>query len=185
MKKHITTLSALAAVMLALSACAPEPLEPVQMVPAEAVYGQVDKNRYLSDKMIVGNVTFQTGAERMAPLYSNASTSLESMLLQAGYLAKDEKSARYRLDATIKDVAFPSCIFGYCETGASVEYMMTRIKDEDIVYRDMLVVPHTGEYPLMGANMALVQRHMLGAALGENYAHLLQVLSRLKKSDLK
>jgi hypothetical protein len=56
--------------------------------------------------------------------------------------------------------------------------MMRDIKRDKVVYEELLVVPYTGEYPLFGANMYIVMRAMAGAALGENYAHLLQVLSR-------
>lgn len=171
--------------LLMLAACAPSPLVSSQMMPDKVIYGQIEKNAYLKGKIMVGEVDYAGEKKGMAPLYISASDSLALTLQQAGYLAADEASAKYRLNATIKDVEFPSCLFGSCETGSAVKYTLNDIKRDRTVYQELLVVPYTGEYPLFGANMTLVQRRMLGSALGENYAHLLQVLSRKIKSDFK
>jgi hypothetical protein len=49
-------------------------------------------------------------------LYQDANTSLALVLQQAGYLARDEQSAKYRLSATIRDIEPARCMFGSCET---------------------------------------------------------------------
>lgn len=168
----------------ALAACQPAPLAPSQMLPSEAVYGQINQDGFLKGKIMVDDVTYAGERELLAPLYSEAGMSLAMVLNQSGYIAADEKAAQYRLSAVIRDTQIPRCFFGSCESGAAIDYTLVRIKDGKTVFSQLLVVPYTMEYPLFGADMGLVQRGALGGALGENYAHLLQVLSRKTKKEL-
>lgn len=169
---------------LLLAACQPIPLPPAQMQANKVVYEQIEPDAYLRHKLVVDHVDYEDGESALAPLFRDATDALSDSLAQGGYLATSGR-AHYSLSATIKDIKFPRCLFGSCETGAAVYYRLTDNKRKKLVYEELLVVPYTGEYPLFGANMTLVQRQMLGAALGENFAHLIHVLSLKKQKDLQ
>ena len=154
------------------------------MAADKKVYDQIDESFYLKRKITVDNVVYQGKNGRAAPLYTNAAAALKESLGKAGMLASEER-APYVLNGYIKDVGVPSCFFGTCETGAAIEYTLTDTKKDKIVYEELLVVPYMSEYPIMGADMNVVMRSTVGGAVGENYAHLIHVLSDKTQKELQ
>ena len=169
-----------ASLLLSLSACTPDPMPSTYLVANQKVYSQIEPDFYLKNKIIVDNVTYQADNARSAPLYANAADALAHSLSQANMLAPDQKSGAYRLSGVIKNVGWPSCMFGSCETGSAINYTMTDIKTGKTVYDETLVVPYMSEYPFGGQPNFLAT---LGGAVGENYAHLIHVLSMKKQKD--
>ena len=170
--------------ILALAACENKPL-PVSLLEApQAVYGQLEKNPYLSGKISVGEFKYRGKRERLAPLYLYTDQAVANGLRKAGYLANDPAQAKYTLSGEIKDVQWPACLFASCDTGSAIEYTMIN-KDEYVAYHEMLVVPYTYERPLMGGDEVMILQQGLGGAIGNNIAHLLHVLNQKTKSDLQ
>jgi hypothetical protein len=181
MKKH----AELTILLLTLTACDPVPLATQQMMPSPVVFEQIEHSDVFKGAIMVEKVSYDDAENpRMGKLYDGAADSLGMALMQAGYLAADEASAKYSLYASVKDVQFPRCVWATCETGSAIEYTLTDIKRGKVVYQELLVVPYTMEYPLLSDNPE-IPRAALGGALGQNYAHLLHVLSRKKPNDFK
>ena len=176
----------LIAACLLLSACAPPPLPFQAMKAPDTVYGQVKKDGfYLQNKLAMGTVETDMDSKNMAILYSEAGQAIQASLSHANLLSADPAKATYLLSAHIKDVGYPRCFFGTCETGATIEYTLSNIKSQTVAYQEMLVVPHNFDYPVFGANMPIVYRQALAGAIGENTAHLIHVLTNKTQADLR
>jgi hypothetical protein len=144
----------------------------------------MEKKSYLSNKIEVGEFIYDSKQKSSEHIFDNVSSVAKLSLAKAGLLNKAKSKTSYKLTAIIKDVATPSCLFGTCETGASVEYKLTNTKTKNVVYKELLIVPHNYEYPAFGANMHLVMSEAIGGAIGENLAHLIHMLSLKTKKDL-
>lgn len=178
--------SVILSIVLLLAACAPHPpLSSYTMQANDRVYGQIQKSFYLKNKLAISDFTYETSNQNMAHLYDNSKYAAQISLTKAGLMASNPNNAEYTLSAVIKDVGFPRCIFGTCETGSSIEYTLKHSKGDKIAYKQLLVVPYNYEYPAFGSNMEFVLCSAVGGAVGENLAHLMHVLTDKKKEDLK
>ncbi len=158
------------------------------MQASSAVYNQIEKDFYLKNKMVVAPIKSELPPKLLNhdyynELYKDATLALSGSLYKAGMLVQDGSKAKYILQATLIDVADPRCFFGTCETGSTIKYELKQ--NENIVYQQVLVVPQNYDYPILGANMAFVIRDAMGAALGNNFAHLIHVLANKTQEDLK
>lgn len=172
-------------ILLALTGCAPNPLPTYTMQPNKALYGQIEKDFYLKNKLAISNFESNLGDENSKIFYSNAHLAAQQALTQANLLSMDATKAQYILAANIMDVQYPSCMFGTCETGSSIEYSLTDSKTGSVVYKELLVVPHNYEYPVFGADPNVFIIEATGGAIGNNFAHLIHVLTNKNKADLK
>jgi hypothetical protein len=168
-----------------LSGCAPEPPLPEMMLrPSDKIYSQIQKKTYLSGKIAIGEFSYDAKRENLGRMFENTRFAAQQSLTKAGLLARDPNKAEFILNGTIKDVAMPHCMFGTCETGSSIEYVLSHAKTGRVAYRELLVVPHNFEYPAFGSNMPLVIKAAMGGAIGENLAHLIHLLTLKTKKDL-
>ncbi len=173
---------------LSLSGCSVQPLDPSSMQASPAVYDQIEKDFYLKNKIMVMPVQSELPPKPLNSkfydeIYANATSALMQSLSKAGMLSDSSVHAEYNLEATLVDVQNPRCFFGTCETGSAIRYVLK--KDGRVVYKDILVVPQNYDYPAFGANLDYVIRESFGVALGNNFAHLIHVLSTKKKEELQ
>ena len=173
--------------VLALTGCAIQPLPVGSMRASDEVYHQIEKDFYLRHSLGVSPVKLEIPPKALnstfyTDLYANSTEALSASLNKAGLLAKST-NARYTLETTVLDVQDPRCFFGVCETGSTIKYQLKR--GDLVAYEEMLVVPQNYDYPAFGANMHFVVRDAMGWALGNNFAHLIHVLSTKTEGDLK
>ena len=148
----------------------------------------IEKDFYLKNKIMVMPIRSELPPKPLNPsyyndLYANAAEALAQTVNAAGMLANNPSQVQYNLSATLIDVQDPRCFFGTCETGSTIKYELK--KGERVVYDEMLVVPQNNDYPAFGADMVYVIREASGAALGNNFAHLIHVLSTKTQGDIK
>ena len=176
----------LIAACLFISACTPQPLIPQAMKANPMVYSQVKKSGfYLEHKITVGTVQSDLDSQNLGILYSNAGLAIQESLDQANLTSSDPAKATYLLTARIKDIGRLKCFFGTCESGSTIEYTLTHIKNQTTAYQETLVVPYNYDYPVFGADMGLVFRVVLAGVIGENTAHLIHVLTNKTQADLR
>ncbi len=167
-----------------LTACyTPPPLETYSMEAGAAVYNQVEKDFFLKKKIALSPITADTGSESTNHILSNATQAAQTSLSKANLLSETPDKAPYILSGKIKNVAINTCWFGTCESGSAIEYTLTQAGTT--VYKDTLVVPFNYEYPAFGADMNFVYRMTQGGAIGNNFAHLIHVLTSKNQGDLK
>ncbi|WP_152054206.1 hypothetical protein [Tautonia marina] len=171
--------------LLALAACTNNPIPAHMMEPREQSFKQVDGNYYLKGKLAIGDVIRSLEWQEDDPFFNNLPFALQRGFNAAGLLNQNASDAEYHLLSDIKDFQMPSCMFGSCETGCAVEYTLVEAKSGDPVYRELVVVPHTSEYPLFGANSTMVIYEAAGGAFGENIAHIAQSLARKTEADIR
>lgn len=155
------------------------------MLPSDVVYDQIPKTPYLVGKLEMGEFTY-TGpnAAGNSIVFANFGSAVEMALSKGKFIAVGGKAA-YRISGTIKDVATPSCVWGSCEGGATIEYTLTDLKTASEVHTDLLVVPYTAECPVMMDNALPWIMKTYTESIGANVAQLIQVISRLQKTDLQ
>ena len=167
-----------------LSACTLPPIPEQKMRASDAVYNQIQKEYFLKNKIAISKIESHIASDRMRVRYDNATLAAQNSLEKAGLLAADDKKASYVLSGAIKDVAVPSCSFGTCEVGSAIEYTLIDKNTGKTVYQELLVVPYSYDYPVFGANMAVVITEAMAGAIGNNFAHLIHVLTEKKKKNL-
>jgi hypothetical protein len=173
---------------LFLAGCSERPLTVDSMRASESVYSQIEPDFYLKHSVAVAPVNVELppkilNKDYYAQLFAHSRESLALSLDKAHMLARGASKAKYILHATLVDVQDPGCFLGTCETGATVKYALTH--NDETVYSELLVVPQNYEYPLFGANMPFVIRQAYGAALGNNFAHVIHVLANKTQKELK
>lgn len=180
--KHILFLLMIAG----LSACTPQPLEEYGMRADDKVYSQIQNNYFLKEKLALQPITSDIDDVIIQKLViPNVSQSAQLSLTKAGLMTMNLANAQFILRTNIKDITFISCRFGSCEGGSAIEYTLINAKTKKISYHDTLVVPFNYEYPAYGSNMDMVFRKAIGGAIGNNFAHLIHVLTQKTKEDLK
>jgi hypothetical protein len=186
MMKKICLLSA----AIALAGCSANPIPMASMQPSPVVYGQLQKEFFLKEKIALDTVQLHLPPKPLNKnfyneIYANSNAAFASALDQAGLLAKNADTAPYKLTATVVDVQDPSCAFKTtCETGSSIQYELRKAKDGAVVYKELVVVPFSLDFPLFGANMPLVIQDAMGGALGNNFAHVIHVLTNLSQKEV-
>ena len=172
--------------LVPLVGCVPQmPLPSSMMEADEVVQNQVQKEYYLKGKVALADFEAHTSNEVLNTWYVSAKYGAQASFSRVGLLSQDPNKAKYILSGIIKDAGNPSCFFGTCETGSSIEYTMIEAKSKKVVYQDLLVVPYTQEYPAFGANMVAVIHQTMGGAVGNNFAHAIHVLTQKTQGDLQ
>lgn len=171
-----------------LVGCTNPPLSVDSMQADPAVYDQIEKDFYLKNKIAVAPIRSELPPKPLNSkfyneLYQDATLALARSLDKAGMLVRDTSKAQYILHATLIDVQDPKCFFGTCETGSAIKYQLKQ--GDNVVYDQTLAVPQNYDYPIFGADIGLVLRESYAVALGNNFAHLVHVLSNKTKGDLK
>lgn len=169
--------------LLAVAACKAQPLPAHLLQANRKVYDQIDQEAFLKHKVLVEEVVYQGDDENMAPAFDNAKIALSDSLAIAG-LNGSAKDAQYNLSAAIKDVKMPLCIFGTCKTGSTIDYSLTERTTKRVVLNELVVVPFNYEYNIFAQDAGLAMRDAYAGAVGENFAHMIQVLNKQTETGL-
>lgn len=161
------------------------------LTPPDAVYGEMAQDAFLQHQLRVGTIDFSRLPPRdlnskfYEEMYANAAQALSIGLEKSGLAAGTPERATYELRATVLDVQRPDCAFkAACDTGSAIEYRLVAVGGDKVSYQNTAVVPATVPRPLF-ADIQPFMYQALGLALGNNFAHEIHVLSKLKKGDLK
>lgn len=169
-------------VLATVTACEPVLLDRAAMLPSDVAYDRVSKNAFLRNKITVGE--FLSQADEQLNL-ANFSGTLSDALRRAGLRSADNAKATYEITGTILEVGNPQCFFGVCDNGSAIRYELTHIKQQRVVWTETIVVPHSMNYPLFGADIDQVILSSFTGAIGENISHTIQLLGQKTAKDLQ
>lgn len=163
--------------------CDLKPIEPQYMLPKEQAYSMMAKNPYMHGRISKVSATSNLENENDRMFFSRFSEALDSALGSAGL--KGNKKPNYALDAQLLDTDVSSCLFGTCEGGSAIAYTLKN-ETGKTVYSDTVVVPYNHEYQMFDERAAQsAGLNTMTGAVGENIAHLIQVLSRKTKGEVQ
>lgn len=151
------------------------------MLPDDAVYDQIPPAPSLKKKFVTGGFTYEgkQSFEVEQQSYTNWTRNFDSALARAldkaGYLSSTK--APYKISGTIVDFKLPNCLYASCDGGSAIQYIVTRTKDQSVVFSETIVVPYTKETPFSFEVQPEVMFSHGARVLAENIAHFIHLIS--------
>lgn len=142
--------------------------------PKTAFSGAVRVGKVTTDALVYGAL------EQRKLTVEKPEMPLATALASAGYLAKDDASARYVLNAEIIEVVNAVCMFGDCITHATVAYTLTPVGGKEPIWQRRLKTPFHYKHSTFSLMDDATHRAIIGGAIGHNYQEAVAQLTQVK-----
>lgn len=170
----LQTISLFCALLMLAGCVTGAPYEWYSMLPKEDLYQRLKPSSY-KGKIHAEKVTLTPGEDRDNILSEPAALRALNMALKEAGLYADKDKATYYLNAHLVKLEFPPGI--HTTILSNITYTMRNAKTNKRVFQETVRVPCTVTYREQPDFMLRYGKTMT-CSMGENYAHLLTVLSR-------
>lgn len=177
----------LMSLLVFLSACVDKnSLPTISMLPAEALQDQMEHNPDFAKKFFAGEFdyagqdSFDFVSESKQNWLRHYRRAVSKTLKIVGMGAKSRAQARYIISGEIKDFDLPDCLYGRCDGGSAVRYIVQERKTEEILIDKLIIVPYSKPVAFSFQDDPEVKWLHAGRVLSENIAHFIHFLSKEK-----